>query len=278
MRIFVILLSFLLVGCASDSFNEHAASVKPRVAETPMKKSLKDFPPIKTGKSVSVAVYNFADKTGQRKPSDNVAQLSSAVTQGAEIYLIKAMMDLADGKFFNVVERASLDHLLKERQIIRNARKTFEGKKAKNLGALQFAGIMITGGIVGYDSNKFTGGAGVRLLGIGPMSEWRVDVVTIGLRAVSILTGEVLISVATEKTILSTSVGVNVFKFYDMGTKVLEIEAGTSTNEPVNYAVRQGIESAVIELVKEGKRKNFWNYEEPQVTKTLKKQQEGTGK
>ena len=127
-------------------------------------------------------------------------------------------MDLADGKFFNVVERASLDHLLKERQIIRNARKTFEGKKAKNLGALQFAGIMITGGIVGYDSNKFTGGAGVRLLGIGPMSEWRVDVVTIGLRAVSILTGEVLISVTTEKTILSTSVGVNVFKFYDIKT------------------------------------------------------------
>jgi len=278
LRIFVIMLSFLLVGCASDSFNEPVASVKPRVAETPMKKSLKDFPPIKNGKSVSVAVYNFADKTGQRKPSDNVAQLSSAVTQGAEIYLIKAMMDLADGKFFNVVERASLDHLLKERQIIRNARKTFEGKEAKNLGALQFAGIMITGGIVGYDSNKFTGGAGVRLLGIGPMSEWRVDVVTIGLRAVSILTGEVLISVTTEKTILSTSVGVNVFKFYDMGTKVLEIEAGTSTNEPVNYAVRQGIESAVIELVKEGKRKNFWNYEEPQATKTLKKQQEGTGK
>ncbi len=56
--------------------------------------------------------------------------------------------------------------------------------------------------------------------------------------------------------------GLNVFKFYDMGTKVLEVEAGTSTNEPINYAVRQGIESAVIELVKEGKRKNFWNYEE----------------
>lgn len=234
----------------------------PRVAETPMKKSLRDFPPIKSGKPVSVAVYSFADKTGQRKPSDNVAQLSSAVTQGGEIYLIKAMMDLSDGKFFNVVERGGLDFLLKERQVIRNARKSFEGGKAKRLGALQFAGIIITGGVVGYDSNKFTGGAGVRLLGIGPMSQWRVDVVTIGLRAVSVLTGEVLISVTTEKTILSTSVGLNVFKFYDMGTKVLEIEAGTSTNEPVNYAVRQGIESAVIELVKEGKRKNFWNYEE----------------
>ena len=249
------------MGCA-EVVNQEITSVIPRVAETPMKNSLKDFPPIKGGKPVSVAVYSFSDKTGQRKPSDNIAQLSSAVTQGGEIYLIKALMDLSDGKFFNIVERGSLEYLLKERQIIRNARKTFDGGKAKRLGALQFAGIMITGGVVGYDSNKFTGGQGVRLLGIGPMNQWRVDVVTIGLRAVSVLTGEVLISVTTEKTILSTSVGLNVFKFYDMGTKVLEVEAGTSTNEPINYAVRQGIESAVIELVKEGKRKNFWNYEE----------------
>ena len=250
------------MGCTAETVNQEFTSVVPKVAETPMKKSLKEFPAIKNGKPVSVAVYSFSDKTGQRKPSDNIAQLSSAVTQGGEIYLIKALMDLSDGKFFNVVERGSIEYLLKERQIIRNARKTFDGEKAKRLGALQFAGIMITGGVVGYDSNKFTGGAGVRLLGIGPMSQWRVDVVTIGLRAVSVLTGEVLISVTTEKTILSTSVGLNVFKFYDMGTKVLEVEAGTSTNEPINYAVRQGIESAVIELVKEGKRKDFWNYEE----------------
>jgi len=261
MRVVAIILSMFLVGCNQHFIeNDIITSVPAKIAETPMKKSLKQFPPIASGKPVSVAVYNFSDKTGQRKPSDNVAQLSSAVTQGAEIYLIKAMMDLSDGKFFNVVERGSIEYLLKERQIIRNARKSFEGDKAKKLGALQFAGIMITGGVVGYDSNKYTGGQGVRLLGIGPMSQWRVDVVTIGLRAVSILTGEVLISITTEKTILSTNVGVNVFKFYDMGTKVLEVEAGTSTNEPVNYAVRQGIESAVIELVKEGKRKRFWNY------------------
>ncbi len=136
------------MGCAEEIANQKFASVMPKVAETPMKKSLKDFPGIKNGKPVSVAVYSFSDKTGQRKPSDNIAQLSSAVTQGGEIYLIKALMDLSDGKFFNVVERGSIEYLLKERQIIRNARKTFDGEKAKRLGALQFAGIMITGGVV----------------------------------------------------------------------------------------------------------------------------------
>jgi len=50
-----------------------------------------------------------------------------------------------------------------------------------------------------------------------------------------------------------------------MGTRVLEIEAGTSTNEPVNYAVRQAIEQAVVEMVREGKRKKLWTYDESLV-------------
>jgi curli production assembly/transport component CsgG len=170
------------------------------------------------------------------------------------------MMDLSDGNFFKVVERSGLDALIKERQLIRNTRENFDGENAKKLGALQFAGIMIEGGIVGYDSNKYTGGAGVRWLGIGPQTEWRVDVVTVGIRVISVLSGEVLMAVTTEKTILSTNIGVNVFKFFDMGTKLLEVEAGATTNEPVNYAVRQAIEAAVIEMVKEGKRKKYWEY------------------
>jgi len=248
----------LLTGC--QTLMDSTIRRDPEIAETPMKETLYSFPPISNDKPVTVAVYSFTDKTGQRKPADNIANLSSAVTQGAEIYLIKAMMDLSDGNFFKVVERSGLDALIKERQLIRNTRENFEGNKAKKLGALQFAGIMVEGGIVGYDSNKYTGGAGVRWLGIGPQTEWRVDVVTVGLRVISVLTGEVLMAVTTEKTILSTNIGVNVFKFFDMGTKLLEVEAGATTNEPVNYAVRQAIEAAVIEMVKEGKRKKYWDY------------------
>ena len=58
-----------------------------------------------------------------------------------------------------------------------------------------------------------------------------------------------------------------------MGTKVLEIEAGTSTNEPVNYAVRQAIEFAVVQMVKEGKRKGYWDYDSTKVPeKFIKKE------
>ena len=254
-KLLAVLLAISLTGCASVS----QQVAPPALAETPIRDILRDHPAIANGKPVTLAIYSFQDKTGQRKPADNIANISTAVTQGAEVYLIDALMALADGNFFDVVERNGLDNLIKERQIIRNARSEFDEKK--KLGAMKFAGIIIEGGIIGYDTNKFTGGTGAMVLGIGAQGKWRSDIVTIGLRAVSVLTGEVLLNVSTEKTILSTSMGVNVFKFYDQGTKLVEIESGTSTNEPVNYAVKQAIEQAVLELAKQGKQKGYWDFD-----------------
>jgi len=261
MKFFTVFLMIFLVGCAATPQSITEPS-EPVIAETPMKDKLKNHPSIKNNQPITIAVYNFTDKTGQRKPADNIANISTAVTQGAEIYLIKALMDVSNGNFFRVVERSGLDNLIKERQLIRNTRENFDRDNAKELGPLQFAGIILEGGIVAYESNSFTGGAGIRLLGIGPQTEWRIDEVTIGLRLVSVLTGEVLIAVTIKKTILSSSIGLNVFKFYDAGTKVIEIETGTSTNEPVNYAVRQAIELGVIEMIQEGKVKGLWDYKE----------------
>jgi len=254
-KLLAVLLAISLTGCASVS----QQMAPPALAETPIRDILRDHPAIANNKPVTLAIYSFQDKTGQRKPADNIANISTAVTQGAEVYLIDALMALADGNFFDVVERNGLDNLIKERQIIRNARSEFDEKK--KLGAMKFAGIIIEGGIIGYDTNKFTGGTGAMVLGIGAQGKWRSDIVTIGLRAVSVLTGEVLLNVSTEKTILSTSMGVNVFKFYDQGTKLVEIESGTSTNEPVNYAVKQAIEQAVLELAKQGKQKGYWDFD-----------------
>tara|TARA_B110000503_G_scaffold134659_1_gene214005 strand:- start:262 stop:1050 length:789 start_codon:yes stop_codon:yes gene_type:complete len=259
-KIAVILTVFGLAGCVGMPNNGAIPTTElPKDIVTPVTQSLSDFPPIESGRPVTVAIYSFTDKTGQRKPASNIANISTAVTQGAEVYLIDALMELSKGKFFEVVERSGLDNLIKERQIIRNGRQS-AGEVDKDLGSLKFAGIIIEGGIVGYDSNTYTGGDGIRLLGIGPQVEWRVDIVTVGLRMVSVLTGEVLLNVSTEKTILSTSMGINVFKFYDAGTKVVEIETGRTSNEPVNYAVRQAVEQAVIEVAHEGKHKGYWNY------------------
>jgi curli production assembly/transport component CsgG len=225
-------------------------------------KEFNTLPPPANGPVVA-AVYGFTDKTGQRKPSERLANISFAVTQGAEVWVIKALQEVGDGQWFKVVERVGLDNLTKERQIIRQARESVGD--TRQLKPMMFAGIIIEGGIIGYDSNTLTGGAGARYLGIGASTQYRQDVVTVTMRATSVQTGEVLLSVSTTKTIISTGSSFTVFKFFDVGTRSLETEVGNSINEPVNYAVRAAIEQAVVEMVKEGSRKGLWAFKQPVV-------------
>ena len=130
------------------------------------------------------------------------------------------------------------------------------------LKPLLFAGVLVEGGIVGYDSNTHTGGIGARLLGIGPQDEFREDKVSVGLRLISVSTGEVLLAVSSEKTILSTRLSATVFRFLDMGTKLLEIEAGFTENESVTYAVRKAIDKAIIDMINEGAEQGLWEFKE----------------
>ena len=247
-----VILLFSVVGCQTVPIEE------PKVFSAPLVDKLETLTPPE--RKVTIAVYSFSDKTGQRKPSENLALLSTAVTQGAEVWLIQALKKAGNGEWFQVVERGSLDNLLKERQIIRNTRQSYDGKDAKKLKALLFAGVLIEGGIVGYDTNMETGGLGARYLGIGIHDEYRKDMVTVGMRLISVQTGEVLLAVSTQKTILSTKVGLNVFRFLDMGTKLLETEAGFTQNESITYAVRKAIEASVVELVKNGEKQKLWKF------------------
>ena len=209
---------------------------------------------------VPIAVYSFIDMTGQRKPGDGVALISTAVTQGAHVWLLQSLKRAGAGEWFMVIERIGLDNLLKERQIIRQTRET-HGDKDK-LKPLLFAGVLIEGGIVGYDTNTMTGGIGARLLGIGAQDEYREDSVSVGIRLVSVSTGEILLAVSSEKTILSTRLSASVFRFLDMGTKLLEVEAGYTENESVTYAVRKAIDRVIIDMINEGAEKGLWEFKE----------------
>ena len=218
--------------------------------------------PTPNQKSV-VAVYNFADLTGQRKPSEMISSFSTAVTQGAIHILIEALRDAGRGDWFVVVERSGLDALTKERQLVRNTFESYNGgKDAKTiLKPLLYAGMILEGGIIGYDTNLKTGGSGARYLGIGMQNQYREDKVTVVLRAVLVQTGEVLLNVTATKTILSTAKGGDVFKFYELGTELVEVESGSTDNEPVTYAVRAAIEAAVYGLVQQGLAKEVWDFD-----------------
>ena len=215
----IILLSTLLVGCAT---NKAKFDVRTQTV------AYKDLNTIKApdGEPIIIAVYDFADMTGQKKPGGSFASMSSAVTQGSYQLLIKALQDAGEGKWFRVVERSSLASLLQERKLIRTTRQMSDGENAEPLPALLFAGAYITGGIVGYDSDIKSGGIGARVLGIQANKQYRQDIVTIILRLVNVQTGEVVITTTVEKTIFSTSTGADIFKYFDADTMLVEVEAG----------------------------------------------------
>jgi curli production assembly/transport component CsgG len=249
-------------SCTTDfmkAFGECVEEAEP--VTLPASERLSSLPPAKD--KVIVAVYKFQDLTGQRKSRENLADFSTAVTQGAEAFVIDALKTAGKGAWFRVVERTGLDNLVKERQIIRSAREEFEKKdEDKKLQPLLFAGIIIDGGIIGYDTNIESGGRGARYLGIGSSTQYKRDSLVVSLRATSTLTGEILLNVQTKKSILSVGGGYDVFRFVDMDTKLIEIEDGNGFNESVTYATRAAIEEAVLELIYQGHDRGYWVIED----------------
>ena len=269
------LLALLVSSCASivppnglDAKNCHpslnlACVEEPEVVEMPTHEELRKLPSPEN--PVVVAVYKYMDKTGQRKQKGNAAMFSTAVSQGGETMLIDALKSAGEGTWFRVVERVGLDHLTRERQIVRTTREQYntDGKDDTGLAPLLFAGIILEGGIIGFDTNIETGGMGARTLGIGYSQQYRRDIVTVSLRAVSTLTGEILLNVQTSKTILSIADGYDVFKFVDMDTQLIEIEDGMTENESVTRSLRSTIEAAVLELIYQGDERGFWEINWP---------------
>ncbi len=227
---------------------------------TPSLDRLTTLPP--PARQLVVAVYQFGDQTGQNKPNDEFPEYSRAVTQGANAVLINALKRTGNGAWFRVVERASLPALLQERRIIRQMREAYAAGSLPPLAPLTYAGLLLDGGIIGYDSNIVTGGAGARFLGIGGDTQYRKDTVTVYLRAVSVQTGEVLKSVSASKTIYSVALRAGAFRYIDF-QELLEIEVGTTTNEPVLLAVRQAVEKAVHALIAEGLQADHWSLRDP---------------
>ena len=264
----VVLLPLILQGCASFAPVGHTGcdSIfecidEPKVVR-PTHDKLISLP--SPNQKAVIAVYSFKDLTGQRKSSQKMALFSTAVTQGADNYLIDALRSAGNGNWFVVVERSGLDGLTRERQLIKQTRQTYDGENGNTLKPLLFAGIIIEGGIVQYDTNIGTGGNGARYLGIGSNNQWRRDEITVSLRAILVQTGEVMINTMVSKTVLSAGVSRDLFRFIEMGTELVEVETGYSQNEAMGYATRATIEEAVYSLIQQGLKQQLWdfNYDE----------------
>ena len=254
----------VMAACATTQQTYSGIVEQPAVSEvrTDTQSRLRTLPP--PTEKAAVAVYRFEDQTGQFKPSEGVQTLSRAVTQGSTSVLLKALQDAGDRSWFTVIERENLDNLLKERQIIREMRKQYLGEEELNQAALPpllFAGIILEGGVIGYDTNTLTGGAGARFLGIGAKTDYREDKVTVYLRAVSVKSGEVITSVVASKKIAAIGVAANAFRFVSF-KELLEVDTGITTNEPDLLALRQATEKAVELLIMEGAALGIWEFQD----------------
>ncbi len=252
-------LLFTLFGCSTNMqlFDSSKATLG---TPTRISKELKSLPEPK--EKIVAAVYKFRDQTGQYKPSNVGASWSTAVTQGATSILMRA---LEESDWFVPLEREGLSNLLNERKIIRSSRANYSGKSGAeqpSLPPLLFAGIILEGGIISYDANIITGGAGIKYFGAGGSNQYRQDRITIYLRAISTSNGRVLKTIYTSKTILSQMVDVGLFRYIDF-QRLLEAEAGYSYNEPIEICVTEAIEKAVEGLIIEGANEGLWELKDP---------------
>ena len=256
--IWIICFVMVICGCNSLIKTPTGSQVSTLGEITPYTSKLKELP--NPSEKIVVAVYKFKDQTGQYKPSDLNTNWSTAIPQGTTSILLKA---LEDSKWFTTIERENIGDLLNERQIIKTTRQEYANPNDKNAQSMQlppllFAGIIIEGGIISYDTNLLTGGAGLRYFGVGGSSQYRQDRLSVYLRAVSTNTGKILKTVYTSKTILSQSISGNFFRYVDP-ERLLEAEVGITKNEPVHLAVKEAIENAVYSLIIEGSKENLWN-------------------
>jgi len=269
MKLFsVLVLGFFLTGCAAGMAS--IATERATVGyTTAIHKDLVSLP--SPERKIVVAVYKFRDQTGQYKYHPQATTFSTAVTQGATSMLIKA---LEDSKWFEPIEREGLPNLLTERKIVRSTTEEYrqhlskgEQKDLPVLPPLMYAPIMLEGGVIAYETNVVTGGLGVKYFGAGGSGEIRSDQVTIYLRAVSVKTGKILKSVSTTKSILSRGVDFGIFRFVRLA-RLLEVEAGLTTNEPPQMCVLEAVEKAVYDLIVEGMLDKIWNLKNPEDIKS----------
>ena len=252
----IICFALICLSSCGAFFNQPFETSDARIGEnTSPKGILKGILPVK---ETVVGVYKFRDQTGQYKLVENGSTFSTAVTQGGTSILLKS---LEDSKWFNPIERENIGNLLNERQIIRSTRQEYaknsNEKQVTSLPPLLFAGIILEGGVVSYDSNIITGGSGARYFGAGGSTEYREDRITIYLRAVSTSSGQILKNVYVSKTILSQGISANLFRYVNL-RRLLEAETGVTKNEPAQLAVKAAIDKAVETLIVEGVIDGLW--------------------
>lgn len=272
LRLCACLCPLLAAGCATPGFR--VAHYGPQPVAGPLTttaQSLEDLRP--PPRPITVAVYDFPDLTGQRKPGGVVADLSTAVTQGASSLVIEALKSAGGGGWFDVVDRTRDADQARERSI-RLAAETNDGKKpAPVMVPLRPADYILNGGIITYERSIESGDATADWLGLGGGADTNRNFVSVTMRLVNAETAEVVQSVTVHKSIDSVTAGIfsrnraapygeypqSLLDIYPSLSDALDANFSRTVGELTEIALREAIETAIRDLIIKCKADGVWS-------------------
>jgi curli production assembly/transport component CsgG len=243
-----------LVGCAAPP--DAAVPVPPVSAFAPIS------PPL------MVAVIAIEDKTGSTRPSgsQNFADPSRAVSQGA-VEMLKHMLAQAPfNQAYDQMDRQNLAELLTERRIAEQ----FNVKLKESAGLppadtvlgtlmapmveglitideLRPVDYLLSGAVVGYDPNITDDGYGLMVNGVGVTERRRTDRISVVLYMTEVQSGRVVAS-THKQTIVGASMRRLSAMGYPVADRLFEIEGGRAVNDAVTDELIAAFYLALIDL------------------------------
>ena len=215
-----------------------------------------------------VAVITIEDKTGSTRPSgsQNYADPSRAVSQGAVEILKHLLAQAPFDQAYDQMDRQNLAELLTERRIAEQFNlklKESAGLPPADtvLGALMAPTVeglitidelrpvdyLLSGAVVGYDPNIVDDGYGLMINGVGLTERRRTDRISVVLYMTDVQSGRVVASAQKQ-----TTVGASLQRLSAMGYPVadllFEIEGGRAVNDAVTDELIAAFYLALVDL------------------------------
>jgi len=230
-----------LSGCVATG--QELQGVKPLYTypvtsnETPYSQCLKNLASIKANNLPVFSVGEVADKTGQINYDEN----GHVVSQGISEMTVSALYKT--GKV-NLVERLDLRIPLAEVKLAEQGRLDRDISVFTKLPASDF---IVVGALTELNYNIASGGARLAIKGIGGGVRTVVINVALDLRVVDAKSFAVRYVSILQKQIFGVEVEANVFRFF--GNTLVELDAGSVRNEPLQLGVRSVVEMGVYQIM-----------------------------
>ena len=211
----------------------------------------------KIKKDLRVTAGGFFDKTGQHKDSVR-ARYSKAVTQGGEEML------------YHLLYKALGPRAVVDRQVDTWNRLTTEYQyswvspagKQRHAGIIKHGGpsgwlvganYLVTGAVVYFNEDRYSGGGGLNIDGAGAHFRKVFSRIGIELRLVDMNTSEICWSAMVESWVSGTEIGMDLFRFMTAwGDEYLvSAEAGRAQYLPTDHALQVCMATAVVDMIRE---------------------------